>query len=180
MRSVILAALASAASAQTYINACGGSFNLTKWLVSPPNPQAGDTVVLNATGTETGAALTGGAGTINAYLFGADVFTAPFNTCGLTQIDVLGLATGILNAPACPIAPGAQGKIGFTLPIPGEASGLGLLNIVLNASDSAGGFSCACARRLGPWAFASASHVTPRPVPHLPFFPLCQTAPTSR
>ena len=142
-RRAIFAALASAASAQTYINACGGSFNLTKWLVTPPNPAAGDTVTLNATGTETGAALTGGTGTINAYLFGADVFTAPFSSCGQTQIDVLGLATGILDAPACPIATGAQGKIGFTLPIPGEAAGLGQLNIILNASDSNNGFSCA-------------------------------------
>jgi hypothetical protein len=166
-----------AAQAQTYISACGGSFNLTKWAVSPPNPQAGDTVVLNATGTETGTTpLTGGVGVINAYLFGLEVFTAPFavsspvliplapsplssahcscshprhttraplapQTCNATTIDVLGLATGYLSAPTCgasdPISQGQQGKIGFSLAIPSEGSGLGQLTIILSAADTA-------------------------------------------
>lgn len=75
---LLLLAAAPAALAQTYISSCGGTFNLTKFAVTPPNPQAGDTVVMNVTGTETGAPLAGGTGVINAYLFGAEVFTAPF------------------------------------------------------------------------------------------------------
>ena len=74
----LLLAAAPAARAQTYIASCGGSMNLTKFVVQPVNPQAGDTVILNATGTETGATLSGGAGVINAYLFGLPVFNAPF------------------------------------------------------------------------------------------------------
>ena len=75
---LLLLAAAPAALAQTYISSCGGTFNLTKFAVTPPNPQAGDTVVMNVTGTETGAApLSGGTGVINAYLFGAEVFTYP-------------------------------------------------------------------------------------------------------
>jgi hypothetical protein len=143
-----IASLFASTIAQTYINDCGGSFNITKWVISPPNPQAGDTVTLNATGVELGSTpLTGGTGVINAYLFGAQVFTAPFNTCNETQIDVLGFATGILDAPVCgstlPINQGQQGKIGFVLPIPGAGSGLGQLNIVLNASDAQNNFACA-------------------------------------
>ena len=37
-------------------------------------------------------------GQVNAYLYGLDVFQAPITTCGETQIDVLGYATGILDA----------------------------------------------------------------------------------
>ncbi len=81
----VLALLAAvpAALAQTYITSCGGTFNLTKFMVTPANPQAGDTVVLNSTGIETGSApLTGGAGVIDAYLFGIEAFTAPFTVRG--------------------------------------------------------------------------------------------------
>jgi hypothetical protein len=145
---ILALALLPVASAQTYITPCGGTFNLTKWVVTPANPAAGDTVVLNVTGVETGStALTGGQGVINAYLFGADVFTAPFATCNQTTIDVLGLATGYLDAPHCgptePISQGQQGKINFSLAIPGEASGLGELTIILSASDSGNSLACA-------------------------------------
>ena len=67
---------------------------------------------------------------------------APAQTCNQTTIDVLGLATGYLSAPTCgatcPIARGQQGKVGFSLAIPGEAAGLGQLVIILSASDTAG------------------------------------------
>ena len=51
---------------------------------------------------------------------------------------MLGVATGYLSAPACPIAQGQQGKIGFSLDVPSEASGLGQLTIILSAADTAG------------------------------------------
>ena len=67
---------------------------------------------------------------------------SPLQTCNQTVIDVLDLATGYLNAPTCnasnPISQGQMGKIGFSLAIPVEASGLGALTIILNASDVSG------------------------------------------
>ena len=63
----------------------------------PPAPQAGDTVQINGT-CILNAAVSGGAGQIDAYLYGVDVFEQPVNTCGQTAIDVLGVATGTLNA----------------------------------------------------------------------------------
>lgn len=53
-------------------------------------------MILNATGIETGSTLTGGSGVINAFLFGSNVFSAPVNTCGFTDVDVLGVADGSL------------------------------------------------------------------------------------
>ncbi len=98
---------------------CGGSFNNTSVKLSPPSPQAGDTVVLNATGVETGAVLSGGSGVINAFLFGDNVFTAPVNTCGYTDVNVLGIADGSLYGPACsaqaPLMPGQPGTISFSM-----------------------------------------------------------------
>ena len=130
---------------------------MTSITVHPASPQAGDTVVLNATGVSgcvrpcpalqsalpashppapfRSALLTGGSGTINAYLFGSDVFTAPVNTCGYTDVDVLGVADGSLYGPNCspqtPIQPGQQGTISFSMAIPSEGQGLGQLNVIV-------------------------------------------------
>ena len=119
------------------ILSCGGSLNLSSFTISPKSPQAGDTVTLNATGILNGVgSLTGGTGAISAYLFGLDVFDTTFNTCGETQIDVDGMATGILDGPSCPLSKGQKGALGFYLPIPEAAAGLGQLQIILNATDS--------------------------------------------
>jgi hydrogenase maturation factor HypE len=75
-------------------------------------------------------------GTIDAYLFGLEVYAAPIDTCGLgQQIDVLGLVTGVLDALNCPVASGASVKIGFEMAIPDEAQGLGALQIFVNGTD---------------------------------------------
>lgn len=130
-------ALASAQNPPPTILSCGGSLNLTSFTITPKSPQAGDTVTMNATGLLNGVgSLTGGSGSISAYLFGLDVFDTTFNTCGETQIDIDGLATGILDGPACPLTKGQKGALGFYLPIPEAGAGLGQLQIILNATDS--------------------------------------------
>ena len=52
-------------------------------------------------------------------LFGSNVFSAPVNTCGFTDVNVLGVVDGYLYGPACsgttPLAPGAQGSISFSM-----------------------------------------------------------------
>ncbi len=82
--------------------------------------------------------LQGGTGEIDAYIYGADLFTAPVNTCGVgQQIDVLGAPTATFDAITCPAAPGSTVTVGVVLPIPSEASGLGTINITLVANDTA-------------------------------------------
>ena len=104
--------------------------------VTPPSPQAGDTVIVNGTGTAS-VGITGGTGEIDAYLFGLNVFETTVNTCGQNQtIDVLDMATGTFNALACPVAAGAPAAMSFSLAIPDIANGLGALNIIMNATDS--------------------------------------------
>ena len=89
--------------------------------------------------------LTGGSGVINAFLFGSNVFTAPVNTCGYTDVDVLGVADGSLYGPSCspatPLRPGDKGSISFSMQIPQEGQGLGTLNIIVNASDQLNAFA---------------------------------------
>ncbi len=81
--------------------------------------------------------FTGGTGQINAYLYGADMFQANINTCGVgQQIDILGVATATLDAPVSPVTPGGTATMGLSLPIPQEAAGLGTLNITLAAADT--------------------------------------------
>ena len=71
-------------------------------------------------------------GTINAVLFGLNVFSAPINTCGKAQdIDILGITDGTLNALACPAAEGSPQTVSFSMLIPNEASGLGSLGIMI-------------------------------------------------
>jgi hypothetical protein len=83
-------------------------------------------------------------GQVNAYLYGLDVFQAPITTCGETQIDVLGYATGILDALPCPTAAGEKVAFGFFMPIPAEGQGLGQLNITINATDQTGNTIAFC------------------------------------
>lgn len=73
---------------------------------------------VNGTGTLS-VPVTGGDGTINAYLYDADVWAGPISTCGLGQeVNVMGVAQGTLDALVCPISAGAAVSIGFVLPIP--------------------------------------------------------------
>lgn len=80
--------------------------------------------------------MIGGVGQVDAYLFGADVFEQPVNTCNETQIDVLGITTGTLDAIPCPTQANQKFQVGFVMPIPDEAAGLGQLNITLQGRDS--------------------------------------------
>jgi len=137
-----LAALLGAARAQNppavLSNCYAGpdAVNFTSFVISPIAPSAGDNVTLRATGTAP-RPIAGGAGNIDAYLFGMDVFNTPIATCGAGQaIDVLGLATGNLDALACPLAAGAPAAVTFSIGVPSEAFGLGTLNIIVNASDA--------------------------------------------
>ena len=103
-------------------------------------PPSGDLVILNATGiSATPYGVTGGTGVINAFLFGSNVFTAPVNTCGFTDVDVLGVVDGYLYGPACsaavPLSPGGKGTISFSITIPSVGQGLGELNIIVNTTD---------------------------------------------
>lgn len=82
--------------------------------------------------------ISGGQGQINAYIFGVNMFNTQINTCGAgQQIDVDGLTTGVFDALNCPTSTGGHVALGFVLPIPGEAAGLGTINITLSASDQA-------------------------------------------
>jgi hypothetical protein len=118
------------------IASCGGYMKLTNLSVTPATPQAGQTVYVNGTGILP-QKVTGGTGQINAYLYGANAFSAPINTCGLGQnINVLDMASGTLDALPCPVAPGAHAQIGFVMAIPSIAGGLGSVNITVNATDS--------------------------------------------
>jgi hypothetical protein len=102
----------------------------------PPAPQAGDTVSVNAT-VSVGTGVTGGTGQVDAYLYGIDVFEQPVNTCGETEIDVLGITSGTLDALTCPSTAGQLMRVGFVMPIPDEGAGLGQLNITLQGRDTA-------------------------------------------
>jgi len=110
---------------------------------SPPTPVAGQTMIVNGTGTVRGI-VNNGTGQINAYLYGVDVFNTNTNTCGESQIDVMGITTGILDALNCPTQVGSNVTLGFVLPIPDEAQGLGQLNITLNSTDQTGNTVAFC------------------------------------
>ena len=145
-----LALLAASASAQvnaTWASCCGPSdASCVKWatmVFTPPAPAPGTTMVVNGTGVTT-AAVTGGTGMINAFLYDVDVFDAAITTCGESSIDVMGLATGTLDALACPVTASQNVSVGFVLPIPQEAQGLGQLVININATDSTGNIIAYC------------------------------------
>jgi hypothetical protein len=84
--------------------------------------------------------VSGGQGRIDAYLYGLDVFSLIVNTCGQDQsVDVLGVATGTLNALACPVSQGkSNANISFSIGIPNEAAGLGSLAIIVNGTQQVG------------------------------------------
>jgi hypothetical protein len=50
----------------------------------------------------------------------------------------MGITDGTLNALACPAAEGSPQTVSFSMLIPNEASGLGSLGIIVNASDASG------------------------------------------
>ncbi len=107
------------------IVSCGGEIFFNALIVSPPAPQAGQTVFVNATGGASNAAISGGSGLVTAYLFGDQVFQTNVNTCGLgQQIEVYGLTTGVLDSIVCPLASGGKTQIGFAIPIPDQAYGV--------------------------------------------------------
>jgi hypothetical protein len=54
------------------------------------------------------------------------------------------ITTGVLDALACPTTAGESVKLGFVLPIPQEAGGLGQLNITLNSTDQSGNLITFC------------------------------------
>ena len=88
LRTLLLSSL-SAILAQNaaLVSSCGGAVALSGLALTPPNPQAGDDLTLNATAVNNEKiAITGGSGTINAYLWGSLVFNAPVATCGTTSI----------------------------------------------------------------------------------------------
>ena len=114
---------------------CGGYITWQALSIFPPSPQAGDTVYVRGNGTTSTLTITGGTGFIDAYLYGVDVFEQPINTCGQTQIDVLGIASGTLNALNCPVKPMGHANFTFFMTIPQEAQGLGPLNITVTGAD---------------------------------------------
>ena len=131
----------------TWTTCCGSSdseciiwSNVT---FTPPTPIAGQTMIVNGTGNVRGI-VNNGTGQVNAYLYGVNVFNANTNTCGESQIDVLGITTGILDALNCPTQIGSNVTLGFVLPIPDEAQGLGQLNITLNSTDQTGNTVAFC------------------------------------
>lgn len=128
--------IAQAQNPPAVLTSCGGYVKWANLTVTPAAPQAGDTVYINGTGL-TQAPCSGGVGAINAYLFGADMFTAPINTCGLNQqINILDQAEATFDALVCPANANQLVKLGLVVPIPSFASGIGQLNITLTANDT--------------------------------------------
>ena len=135
----LLLSLARATPAQ--ISDCGGVVSLSSLSVVPATPQAGAPVNASGSGVAQGAVAGSGAGgSISAYLFGAEVFTAPVSACGANQsIDVLGFATLTVNALDCPVAAGAPAAVSLALLIPSIANGIGPVGVIANATTDTGG-----------------------------------------
>jgi len=121
------------------ISDCGGVVSLSSLSVVPAAPQAGAPVNASGSGVAQGAiAGSGDGGSITAYLFGAEVFTAPVSACGTNQtIDVLGFATLTVNGLSCPVAAGAQAQVSLALLIPSIANGIGPVGVIANATTDA-------------------------------------------
>ena len=116
-----LASLSVAAAQPATLQPCGGSITWSSLVITPTNPQAGDTVTLNATGVASSSITSSPAseGIISAYLFGLEAFAAPVNTCGAgQQVDVMGITTGDFDALSCPIAAHSKATLGFSIAIP--------------------------------------------------------------
>ena len=112
----------------------------TSMVFNPPAPAACSTLTVNGSGIVQGPVMnsTQSQGAVDAYLYGLEVYSTPISTCGETIIDILDVATGTLDAITCPVAAGQKVNLGFVLPIPCQASGLGQLNITINATDQTG------------------------------------------
>jgi len=148
------ALLLAAARAQppnaTWASCCGpADVNCVRWtsmVFSPPAPVAGGTLMVNGTGIAAGPVSNSSqsTGAINAFLYGLNVFSAPLAACGQTVVDVLDVTTGTLDGLPCPVANGQKVALGFVLPIPDEAQGLGELVINLNTTDQTGNLIAWC------------------------------------
>ena len=142
-----LALLPAATLAQvnaTWASCCGpADASCVRWTsmtFTPPAPVAGGNIMINGTGLAPAAISNSSlnTGAVNAYLYGLNVFSAAVATCGETVVDVLDVTTGTLDALPCPVSAGQKVALGFVLPIPYQAQGLGELVITLNTTDQTG------------------------------------------
>jgi len=110
--------------------------------ISPASPQAGDTLVVNATGVMgAGAVLASppaAAGAVVAFHGGADVFEAAIATCGQSAFSVLGLSEVTVTALACPTATAGAASLSINFPLPSVSAGMGAFNVTVNATDNTG------------------------------------------
>jgi hypothetical protein len=143
----VMIALASACAASpSWSSCCGPTDTLCSlWAnvsFSPRNPQAGDTLVVNASGIMGNGRVLAqppeATGAVDAYHGGSDVFEAPIATCGETSFSVFGIANVVIDALACPTVTGGPVSLGIVFPIPALARGLGAINVTVNASDNSG------------------------------------------
>jgi hypothetical protein len=115
---------------------------------SPASPQAGDTLVVNASGAMgSGSVLAApplATGAVEAYHAGEDVFGAPISTCGETKVSVLGIVDVTIDALPCPTSPNERVALVVTCPIPLIARGMGSFNVSLNATDNSGALVAFC------------------------------------
>ncbi len=85
----------------TWATCCGPAdaqcIQWTTFVISPIAPNPGDTLYVNATGVVPSPVLNSSlsVGTVNAFLYGVDVFSAPITTCGETQVCVRDHAGGV-------------------------------------------------------------------------------------
>ena len=150
MKLSLFAALSACACAAqpppTWAPCCGALDTLcAAWSsvsFSPASPQAGDTLIVNASGVMgSGVVLAApplAAGAIDATHGGSDVFGAPIATCGETSVSVLGLSSATIDALPCPTEPNERVALAVTFPIPALAKGMGAFNVTINATDNAG------------------------------------------
>ena len=106
---LIAAALGAAAAQPAVLQSCSSYIQWKSLTVFPASPNAGDIVSVNGTGTLS-VPVTGGAGTINAFLFGDDVFVAPITTCGLGQQIDGERVRGVLSEAAGHVQSLSQGR----------------------------------------------------------------------
>ena len=110
---------------------------------APAAPQAGDTLVVNASGAMGGPGTVLptpplAAGAVDAWHGGSDVFEAAIATCGETQFSVLGLSNVVVDALTCPTALRGGASVVVTFPIPLLAKGLGAFNVTVKGFDNTG------------------------------------------
>ena len=138
--------------APSWASCCGaGDALCATWATvtfTPASPQAGDTLVVNASGTMgSGSVLAApplAMGAVEAVHGGSDVFGAPISTCGETKVSVLGITDVTIDALPCPTSPEELVTLRVTFPIPLIARGMGSFNVSLNATDNSGALIAFC------------------------------------